>query len=940
MRCVGGMGDGEWGSLLSQSSFAFARTRQVFTEKECLRCRLDGGCEEDGSQRELAEVVPGIEPAHVWREREAATAEGRPLRHAYREVALTGAPGARHPSYLLPRNYQCFAELDDCGHASETLHPGAPEHGCPCETGWVDLDDVYVLDSNGEVCGLRKPDGTMGTAEEDQADAARYSRNYGLDARMCHIFNHTHDCKATCFKYDQTKPARKAEQDTAAGTPQKQSCRFRFWRVIEVGGKVFRRLGKALASTPFVAHKEDDNNEYGRCIVRRHNCFRGSSNDLCQVSLRCNVDLQYQVRTFPEQNQDGAAEHTTTHEGAAAKCTKSGTLPRLLRRLSKKVPEAKALLVSAAIAMRSSHVADFYATKYLAKPQQWLHSVLGPLILGFRRAEEKVAATTEEKPSTYKEALRKVRTAIFAANRSIWISSCEAALFLNTGGTAIFSHADVPVHARRGLFMMHECKRILNKEVAGSGLWETRLPEESNEQAGLVFDVAPAEHMADLSDSDNETAMEQEQDAAVPEASFVSKDDAEDQCDVADVGAAEHSVLVEEVVEGFGGRQTQTSKPAPVQLFQVTISVRDDWLHRGPALHDMDLNTYVSQVEREEKAFLHTAPHGNAGLLIHFDAHYKLAGNYAQQVKLRASVITRYVGPNCERETVNEGEENAAYKAFHCSLLRCPGPGQCADPLMCQEVLFPNTAGRYCFRQHWRAREAEILVLAARGHEKKLRARRLETLADTTLCKGQPVGQRGGAPEHIMEAVLCRIEVLRIFRQKIRGLCSSNQTCPRVCLERPVDLILQLTGIPSLWHPDQLHLAEWQALQQLEFIFNVTLSVDGKNMALAKLAKHKGLSRIDAEVSMEPARDPTSNAFEMEDVGGLGDEDDVSDERVLTTGVLPPSLSEEEIIACLCRVEEVQLAKQPGQGRREGLQNIRQVDAAFWRLRATAAVRP
>ena len=863
------------------------------------------------------------------------------MRHAYREVALTGAPGARHPRYLLPRNYQCFAELDDCGHASETLHPGATEHGSSCETGWVDLDDVYVLDANGQFLGFRKPDGTMGTAEENQADAARYSRNYGLDARMCHIFNHTHDCKATCFKYDQTKPVRKAQQDTAAATPQRQSCRFRFWRVIEIGGKVFRRLGKALVLTPFVAHKEDDNNEYGRCIVRRHNCFRGSSNDLCQVSLRCNVDLQYQVRTFPEQNLDGAAEHATTHEDvAAAKCTKNGTLPRLLRRLSRKVPEAKELLVSAAIAMRSSHVADFYATKYLAKPQQWLHSVLGPLILGFRRAEEKAAAITEEKPSIYKEALRKVRTAIFAANRSIWISCCEAALFLNTGGTAIFSHADVPVHARLGLSMMHECKRILNKEVAGSGLWETRLPEESNEQAGVVFDVASVEPIADLSDSDNETTMEQqeeqanplepqEQDATVPQASTGTMDAAEEQCEVADVGAVGRSPVVEDGGDGSGGRQTRQSKPASVQLFQVTISVRDDWLHRGLALHDMDLNTYASQVEREEKAFLHTAQQAKVGLLIPFDAHYKLAGNYAQKVAMRSSVISRYVGPNCERETVNDGEENAAYKAFHCSLLRCPGPGQCADPLMCQEVLFPNAAGRYCFRQHWRAREAEILVLAARGQEKKLRARRLETLADTTLCKGQPVGMRGGAPEHIMEAALCRIEVLRIFRQKIRILCSSNQTCLRVCVERPVDLILQLTGIPSLWHPDQLHLAEWQAMQQLEFIFNVTLSVDAKNMALAKLAKHKGLSLIDAEMSLEPARDPTSNSFEMEDVGGLGDEDDVAEERVETTGLLPPSFSETEIIAFLWRVEEVQLAKQPGQGRREGLQNMRQVDAAF-----------
>ena len=52
------------------------------------------------------------------------------------------------------------------------------------------------------------------------------------------------------------------------------------------------------------------------------------------------------------------------------------------------------------------------------------------------------------------------------------------------------------------------------------------------------------------------------------------------------------------------------------------------------------------------------------------------------------------------------------------------------------------------------------------------------------------------------------------------------------------------------------NLAEWQALQQLEFIFNATLNVDGKNMALAKLAKHKGFSGIDAEMSMEPAHDP------------------------------------------------------------------------------------
>ena len=249
-------------------------------------------------------------------------------------------------------------------------------------------------------------------------------------------------------------------------------------------------------------------------------------------------------------------------------------------------------------------------------------------------------------------------------------------------------------------------------------------------------------------------------------------------------------------------------------------------------------------------------------------------------------------------------------------------------------MLFPNKTGRYCFRSHWRAREAEILVLAVRAHEKKLRARRVDVLADTTLCKRQSTGQPGSAAEHITQLRLFQIDVLRIFRQKIRRRCANYETCPCVCLERAVDLILQMSGVPSLWHPDQLHLAEWQALQQLEFIFNATFSVDGKNMALAKLAKHKGLSRIDAEVGLEPCRDATMNIVQVDDDGGVCDEDDVPEEKVLSSGLLAPILSEEEVMAFLCRRAEIQLANQPGQGRREGLQNMRQVDVQNSEIRS------
>ena len=66
------------------------------------------------------------------------------------------------------------------------------------------------------------------------------------------------------------------------------------------------------------------------------------------------------------------------------------------------------------------------------------------------------------------------------------------------------------------------------------------------------------------------------------------------------------------------------------------------------------------------------------------DPHYKLAAGY-MQLLLPANhrKLARFIMAKCERENVNEGEENAQFKAMHFTLLRCPGPGSCADPLMC-----------------------------------------------------------------------------------------------------------------------------------------------------------------------------------------------------------------------------------------------------------------
>ena len=873
----------------SGRQFGCPDLKEVFTADEKKRCRLDGEADDDGTLRlPNVEVVPAADPGHVLRERHAAEHEGRPLRHAYRDMPLTGAPAARFPAYLQAGQFDRYPDLDENGHDAETLLPGASEHSCDNNTGWFDATALYETDEDGEVTGFLKADGSKATEHDLEVDARRYAKNFASDARFCHVYNHSHVCKPTCFK--KTEYKRPNPDDPAR---QRQACRFRFWRLVLIAQSWFRRMGKALVPQPTVAAEDDEGNEFGRCKVCRANCFRGSTNDLCQVCLRCNVDYQYQNRTFPNESdqsepspverpsthavlQSMADEAGSAHQGFSRSGVRRTRLPRVLRGLARQagVPLKTGirLLSTFAVAMRSSSVADFYATKYLAKPQQWLATALGPLISGFRRVEEE-RKQTETPLSTKSLALRKMRTAIFAAFRSVWISPCEACLFIQTGGSAVLSHPDVVVHGHKGLFMMHECKRILNNQVAGEGLWHADLAKARDLQEGDVTEVLGAR----VSMEDGSEHSETDDDSMLTDTGAVvateHPDGAEDgaAADLDDTGVAtehsegaeaEHADDVQQKdcgPDSAGPAAPEEEAGLKAQIFQVTISLRDDWLHRGNALQDMDLQTYAEYIERAPKPIrgLPSAK-GRQDLIFAFDDHYKLAPNYMQvMVPAGRRKIARFNMAKCEKENVNEGEENAQFKALHCALVRCPGPGSCADPLMCAGTLFPNAAGEYRFATAWRARESEIKVLARRGYAKKLKARRLETLHDTTLCKvlqstADPhPDETLVTPEARTASTMLQIDLQRWFRQ---GLCHlrANSTPESPCTygytERMVhDILLfssgadrpnDVRGMP-MWHEEQLHLAEWQALQQLEYLFNLTLSVDAKNLAIEQLKAQK-----------------------------------------------------------------------------------------------------
>ena len=162
-------------------------------------------------------------------------------------MPLTGAPAARFPRYLLPNQFDRFPALDENGHDPETLDMSASEHCSGCDAGWIDPAEVYITDGDERVEGFRKADGAMASAEEVEAEALRYSANFAADARMCHVYNHSHECKPTCFKKTEYK------KPSAEEIPKQQvACRFRFWRLVSIAGRLLRRSGKALVTEPTV----------------------------------------------------------------------------------------------------------------------------------------------------------------------------------------------------------------------------------------------------------------------------------------------------------------------------------------------------------------------------------------------------------------------------------------------------------------------------------------------------------------------------------------------------------------------------------------------------------------------------------------------------------------------------------------------------------------
>ena len=733
---------------------------EPFTSRQQRLSRMDGGIELDGTVRDLVEVTGAEQPGHLLLEDAAAVAEQRPLRHPYKETSLRGAIQSLLPTWRLSQWFGRIVPPDERGHYEVPARVPLEDRSCDGSLN----HQTYSVEDIGEVSGFIMPEGREATSADLRADAEAWAVSFARDQRACHSQNHEHACTGTCIK-NQPKPKTTKPDDPATERPVRAGqtikgesvplCRFWFFRVIvfyvEDSVKKVLRRGKALVPSAFIA-STNEKNEYGRATPFRGQPFRSSTCDVLQCAIRCNADYQYMTRAVPDEelgtDAGKQADHTPLFFGWS----------RLRRVLS---ASGKRFLQVLAVSMRASYVADFYMTKYLAKAQQMLGTALNPLVAGMRRYEETGGNEDDAQLSLNARARRIVRKLIFMANRSHWFSACELGIYLQTGQTYISSTREQVIFTSRGICMMHECQRLLSGDTPCKGLLYAAAARQPTDACASGFEFVATEQPATKKGprGDEEPAAKRLKTKAEATSPILATEHPLAEADATELSSDDGSederspmaLPVDQGVEAATGPERLEDEKHPrLQAFSKTFSVFDDWLHRGDQLQDMQLYHYVRHVERCEiprKGDLATFLARVGGIFL-FDEHYKpVASSYVQILRPSARTV-RVAGPQCVRKDVNEGEDNANYKSFFFSTFRCPGAGECSNPLLCKPLLCTSPNGSYKFHPCWRPRLGEILTLASRAQVKKDTARRVSVIRDTTLCKGMRIPRLSTAHGH------------------------------------------------------------------------------------------------------------------------------------------------------------------------------------------------
>lgn len=625
---------------------------EPFSKRQQRQSRMDGGEDEDGTLREHVDLAPPLEQPHIERERCRAAAESRLALTggaAYRGVPLTGAFQATFPAY---RQRSSFGRLGDASQ----LTAGASDASQQAASA----RDLFTWDPHGQILEILTAQGAPASPEELQADAQRWAAHFALDVFHNHCSNHEHDCTDTCIKYVKKKLL--AKQSLRSN--KVPSCRFWYFRVKVLNGKRRRRRGKPLVAMPFIEDSDDRNQEF-RCQVRREQPFRSTSNDVAQVTNRCNVDFQFLFCAPPL-----PVAPVESHSAAQPVVAADGAPPAKRRRLRKKTPlqhtkymtrKARkdrpvwfppgaqltdnewASVDNFSASFQKAAAMDFYITKYQGKPMESLTSLFMAMTNGIHRLEKQeqqeqeaaaaareaaavdqsgAAQPAQKRLRSEEELQRRARRVTIRlasmANRCFWVSAAEVVVHILTDGDCLQSHNNLRIFTRQLQWAMQQCKRILNHEAPEDDAAASR---ESIQAVSFQPAVETGEHKDSESESD---------------------------------------VVLEKV-----------------EAVTASTHVSDDYAHRGPKLQSMCFYVYRMFVRRVRRP---GAKESRALNIFPFEPHYVLAKSYAQEVMLHSFAIPTIDGFQCP--TVHQdAEQNALLK----SLLFMPFA--CTDPMACGSVL-------------------------------------------------------------------------------------------------------------------------------------------------------------------------------------------------------------------------------------------------------------
>jgi len=391
-----------------------------------------------------------------------------------------------------------------------------------------------------------------------------------------------------------------------------------------------------------------------------------------------------------------------------------------------------------------------------------------------------------------------------------------------------------------------------------------------------------------------------------------------------------------------------------ITALEATTSAHDDWLHRGPYLFDMDFHTYmrftvrrprpkqlkVSDVDRAEHSFL-------------FDSHYALAASHWQQLVTEGHAkLVVMEALKCPLPNLNKGEDNAVFKSLIGTLIKCPGRGHCADPLFCKvgffQVTVPvssnqtpasdlpdwidhnrftprkcplrisrrthadNVHSDFSCRLQWKARRAEIEILAKQATDFANDAKRIPVLADTTLVRGF---QRGSAerPADPLPAAE-RTPHGRSATQPVHSpptwrflVCLTQMWMKKTGQAFPpfARLVLEYIG-NNIHHPHQMSLAQFSAYHLREIIYNLDM------LAIARSTKLTATSKEKVEDETLEHVNVSGSLVETEFYGGEQTDEPENDDVGAETWRPMFSLSHDRLTAILSRHSEVASASKKG----------------------------